>query len=401
MSRYDAVVVGGRVAGSSTALLLARAGARVALVERGDVRRDTVSTHALMRAGVLQLSRWGALDRIVAAGTPPVRHTVFGSPDGERVRVSIRGTHGVEALYAPRRTLLDRVLLELAEEAGVELHRRTEVLGLDRAPDGRVTGVATRGPSGERHLDAGIVVGADGIRSTVAREVGARTLRRGRAAGGVLYRYVRGLDVTGYEWFYGDRAAAGLIPTNDEATWVFVSATSARLRRERAAGTDQAFVTLLDAAAPGLAAAVVADTTDRSRMHGWRGTVGHVRQSWGPGWALVGDAGYFKDPISAHGITDALRDAELLAHAIGRATAGGVEVRRAMTAYQDTRDRLSRALWEATEEVAGYRWDAARARTLMRTMSAAMSDEVDHLARLDVGLGPALVADSAGETSVA
>jgi flavin-dependent dehydrogenase len=126
-----------------------------------------------------------------------------------------------------------------------------------------------------------------------------------------------------------------------------------------------------------------------------------VRQSWGPGWALVGDAGYFKDPISAHGITDALRDAELLAHAIGRATAGGLEVRRAMTAYQDTRDRLSRALWEATEEVAGYQWDAARARTLMRTMSAAMSDEVDHLARLDGGLSAASVADSAGESSVA
>jgi 2-polyprenyl-6-methoxyphenol hydroxylase-like FAD-dependent oxidoreductase len=182
----------------------------------------------------------------------------------------------------------------------VELHRRTEVLGLDRAPDGRVTGVATRGPSGERHLDAGIVVGADGIRSTVARAVGAQTLRRGRAAGGVLYRYVRGLDVTGYEWFYGDRAAAGLIPTNDEATCVFVSATSARLRRERAAGTEQAFVTLLDASAPGLAAAVVADTTDRSRMHGWRGTVGQRFQHGRASGSIAGarhDAAYVVDRI--------------------------------------------------------------------------------------------------------
>ena len=100
MNAYYVVVVGGRVAGASTALLLARAGARVAVVDRGSLDRDTVSTHALMRAGVLQLGRWGVLDRIVAAGTPPVRHTVFGYPDGERVRVSIRGSHGVEALYA-------------------------------------------------------------------------------------------------------------------------------------------------------------------------------------------------------------------------------------------------------------------------------------------------------------
>jgi flavin-dependent dehydrogenase len=382
MNSYDVVVVGGRVAGASTALLLARAGARVAIVERGDVRRDTVSTHALMRAGVLQLSRWGALEQIVAAGTPPVRHTVFGYPDGERVRVSIRGTHGVDALYAPRRTLLDRVLLDLAEDAGVHLHRRTDVLGVTRTADGHVSGVTTRGPSGGRRLRAGLVVGADGLRSVVAREVAAPTLRQGRAPGAVLYRYVRGLDVSGYEWFYGDRAAAGLIPTNDDATCVFVGTTSARMRRERVGGTEQAFTTLLDAAAPGLGDAVRGGT-DRSRMHGWRGAVGHVRQSWGPGWALVGDAGYFKDPISSHGITDALRDAELLADAIGRATTAGGEARRAMAAYQDTRDRLSRALWDTTEEVAGYAWDAARARTLMRAMSAAMSDEVDHLARLD------------------
>src|SRR5262245_52625437 len=104
MTTHDLVVVGGRVAGASTALL--RAGARVALVERGSPERDTVPTHALMRAGVLQLARWGVLDRVVAAGTPPVRHTAFVYPDGERVPVSIRGTHGVEALYAPRRTVL-------------------------------------------------------------------------------------------------------------------------------------------------------------------------------------------------------------------------------------------------------------------------------------------------------
>jgi flavin-dependent dehydrogenase len=403
MSRYDVVVVGGRVAGASTALLLARAGARVAVVERGDVARDTVSTHALMRAGVLQLARWGVLDRIVAAGTPPVRHTTFGYPDGERVRVSIRATHGVEALYAPRRTLLDRVLIEEAEAAGAEVYRRTDVVGLTRSADGRVTGVATRGPGGDGELTAGLVVGADGLRSTVAREVGAATLRQGRSMSAVLYRYVRGLDVCGYEWFYGDRAAAGLIPTNDEAVCVFVSTTPALLRAHRGAGRERAYESLLEAAAPGLRDAL-RGAPDRSRMRGWRGVPGHVHRSWGPGWALVGDAGYYKDPISAHGITDSLRDAELLADAIVRSTAGDAEVPRAMAAYEETRDHLSRALWDATEEVAGYGWDAARARFLMRAVSASMSDEVDHLARSRAWRLPErepVARDGVGETSVA
>jgi 2-polyprenyl-6-methoxyphenol hydroxylase-like FAD-dependent oxidoreductase len=381
MNGYDVVVVGGRVAGASTALLLARAGARVAVVERSGIGRDTISTHALMRGGVLQLSRWGVLDRVVAAGTPPVRHTVFGYPDGERVRVSIRGSHGVEALYAPRRTLLDPLLLELAAKAGVEVRRRTDVVAVTRATDGRVTGVATRGPSGDAELRADLVVGADGVRSTVARGVGAATLRRGRTASALLYRYARGLEVTGYEWLYGDHSAAGLIPTNDDATCVFVSTTPARMRELRKSGREEAYRELLEATAPGLGD-LVSGATDRSRMRGWRGAPGHVRQSWGPGWALVGDAGHYQDPITAHGITDALRDAELLTDAIVDGTAGGPDARHAMAAYQKTRDRLSRSLWDATEEVAGYAWDAPRARTLLRAVSASMSDEVDHLSGL-------------------
>jgi 2-polyprenyl-6-methoxyphenol hydroxylase-like FAD-dependent oxidoreductase len=254
------------------------------------------------------------------------------------------------------------------------------VIGLTRAVDGRVTGVATRGRSGESVLTADLVVGADGFRSPVAREVCAPTLRQGRVRSAVLYRYVRGLDVTGYEWFYGDRAAAGLIPTDDEAVCVFVSTTPGRMRGHRRAGREQAFTSLLEAAGPGLGEAV-RGAPDQSRMRGWRGAPGHVRRASGPGWALVGDAGYYKDPISAHGITDSLRDADLIADAIVRGAGGEAEERRAMAAYQETRDRLSRALWAATEEVAGYAWDAARARVLMRAVSASMSDEVDHLAQ--------------------
>ncbi|MFZ2012733.1 MAG: NAD(P)/FAD-dependent oxidoreductase [Nocardioides sp.] len=380
MSHYDVVVVGGRVAGASTALLLARRGARVAVVERGTLDQDPVSTHALMRAGVLQLARWGVLDAIVARGTPPSRQTTFRYPDGERVRVSIRAADGVDALYAPRRTLLDRLLIDVAEEAGAEVYRCTAVSGVTRTREGRVNGVAIRRGSTDTALRADLVIGADGFRSTVARDVDAATLLRGSAASSVLYRYVRGLDVRGYEWLYGDRAAAGLIPTNDEATCVFVSATPARMRQLRRGGRRHAFLSLLQACGPEVHD-LVRDAPERSAVRGWRGAAGRVRQSWGPGWALVGDAGYYKDPVTAHGITDALRDAELLADAV-LATSASRDRALAMAAYQDKRDQLSRAFWDATEEVAGFAWDAARVRALLRAASAAMSDEVDHLSRV-------------------
>src|SRR5690242_1391028 len=112
---FDVVVVGARLAGAATAMLLARRGIRVVLVERSAVLGDTVSTHAFMRAGVLQLHRWGLLDRVRAAGTPPVQQTTFTYPDSV-VRIDIEPADGVDALYAPRRTVVDRILLEAAEE---------------------------------------------------------------------------------------------------------------------------------------------------------------------------------------------------------------------------------------------------------------------------------------------
>ncbi len=382
MNAYDVVVVGGRVAGASTALLLARDGARVALLERGKRGADTISTHGLMRAGVTQLSRWGLLDRVVSAGTPPIRRTLFHYPDGDVVQVSIRPGPGVDALYAPRRTVLDPLLLDTAQEAGVDvLHGRT-VTSLLRGADGRVRGVVAQDASGARtSLTARTTVGADGVRSVVARQVKAHVLQEGRAAGAVLYRYVHGIKGTDYVWMYGDGAAAGLLPTNDGATCVFVGTTRSRMRRLRRSGRECAFTELLASASPAMLDRVLA-STDWSHMRGWGGIPGHLRHSWGPGWALVGDAGYFKDPITAHGITDALRDAELVSDAILETLSGGVPEAIAMSAYQSTRDRLSTRFLAATEEIAGYEWDAARARELMRASSAAMSDEVDHLLSL-------------------
>jgi flavin-dependent dehydrogenase len=350
-------------------------------VERAGRGVDTVSTHGLMRAGVLQLSRWGLLDRVVAAGTPAITRTVFHYSDGGDVQVSIRPSPGVAALYAPRRTLLDRILVEAAEEAGAEVLHDTAVTSLLHGRDGRVQGVVARDRSGVRRpLAATLTVGADGIRSVVAQQTGAPTIRQGTTASAFLYRYVRGLDRHSYEWAYGDASAAGLLPTNDGATCVFVSTTPERMVRLRRSGHEQTFVTLLRSGAPGFVDRVLA-TEDWSAMKGWAGVPGHVRHSWGPGWALVGDAGYYRDPITTHGMSDGLRDAELLADAVLDVLAGKPE-HAALASYQDVRGRLSMSLFAATEEVARYDWDCGRARELLRTVSSAMSDEVDHLQSL-------------------
>jgi flavin-dependent dehydrogenase len=378
MSHYDVVIVGGRAAGASTALLLARAGVRVAVVERSRAGSDTVSTHALMRAGVLQLSRWGVLPELVAAGTPAVHRVAFHHPDGGTAQVSLRPSPGVAALYAPRRHLLDRVLVEAAAASGADVLHEVPVVGLVRGDDGRVLGVRASRPDGhEVSIRGGLTIGADGVSSLVARDVGAPFLVRGRAASAILYRYVEGLPSEGYVWAYGDRAAAGLIPTNDGETCVFVATTPSRMRTLRRRGADTAFETLLDAVPAALPDAVRAGGAS-GRLHGWRGLPGHVRRSSGPGWALVGDAGYLKDPITTHGLTDAFRDAELLSDAV-LADLGGAPPGAAMAHYEDTRDRLSSALVEVTEAVCRYDWDATRIRTLLRQASSAMSDEVDHL----------------------
>jgi flavin-dependent dehydrogenase len=392
MNDYDVVIVGGRIAGASTALLLARAGFRVVVVERAARGVDTVSTHGLMRAGVIQLSRWDLLHRVVDAGTPPITRTVFHYADGDEVQVSIRPSPGVDALYAPRRTVLDRILIDAAEEAGAVVLHETAVTCLLRDTEGRVRGVVAQDARGARmQLGAAITVGADGIRSMVAQQTGAPVLHQGTSASAVLYRYIGDLGADSYEWAYGDGSGAGLLPTNDGATCVFVGTTPERMRRLRRSGREQAFATLLASAAPVLVDRVL-DTAEWSQMRGWAGVPGHLRQSWGPGWALVGDAGYYKDPITTHGMSDGLRDAELLADGILEMF-GGTPEPIAMAAYQDTRDRLSMSLFAATEEVARFDWDCVRARELLRTVSSAMSDEVNHLQSLpDRRVGPGIAA---------
>src|SRR5262245_15765136 len=229
--RYDAVIAGARCAGAATALLRSRAGGRVLLVDQGGYGTDTLSTHALMRGAVVQLHRWGVLPAIVAAGTPPIRSTTFGYTNHE-ITVAIEPKFGVSALYAPRRALLDRVLVDAAVEAGVEIRYRTAVEEVLFDARGRACGVVVRESGVTERVAAELVIGADGRYSTVARRVGAPTLRSARHSTGVLYTYWDGLDNSGYYWGYRKDVAVGLIPTNDGATCVFVSVPWNRFHNE-------------------------------------------------------------------------------------------------------------------------------------------------------------------------
>jgi flavin-dependent dehydrogenase len=380
---YDVVVVGARVAGASTAMLLARAGARVLVLDRSAYGSDTLSTHGLMRAGVLQLTRWGLLDELVAAGTPAVQSTTFWCAGDVPVRVTIRPHAGVEALYAPRRHVIDRLLVDAAVASGVELRHGVRVTGLLRDPSGRVSGVRTRDEAGREGLvSASYVVGADGIRSVVADAAGSPVVRRGRHASAVRYAYFEGLDAPGYEWAYGDGAAAGLIPTNDGLHCVFVATTPERMRTLRLGNPDDAgFGATWRLAAPGQRDRL-ADARRVGRFHGWPGSPGFMRRPWGPGWALVGDAGYFKDPISTHGMTDALRDAELLATALLSSLGGDRTEGAAFGQYRLRRDTVSRRLFQVTDQVSSYTWDGVSVQPLLRRMSSAMTDEVELLQSL-------------------
>jgi len=364
-------------------MILARAGLRALMVDRSRYGADTVSTHALLRGGVLQLARWGLLDRVAAAGTPPVRRTVFHYGNNHRVEVPIKPGAGFDALYAPRRTVLDPILVDAARAAGAEVRFGVTVTGLDRDANGRVTGIIGHDQAGTPFTaGARITVGADGMGSTVARRTGAPVDRGATSAAAFIYGYWDGLPVDGYELHYRPGVTAGLFPTNGGLTCVFAGTTHRRFRSESRAGMARAYTRLLGEAVPRLLdPAAGARAPERFRI--FTGRAGYLRRASGPGWALVGDAGYFKDPITAHGITDALRDAELLARGIITATAAKVPEAIALAVYQGTRDRLSERLFATTDAIASFAWDLDRIPTILIELSESMNDEVTWLTELD------------------
>ena len=348
---HDVVVVGARVAGAPTAMLLARQGLDVVIVDRADLPSDTLSTHAISRGGIVQLARWDLLADVLASGAPPIRSASFHLPDGTSIVKRIKDRAGVDLLLAPRRHVLDDILLGAARESGATVETGVSVTGILRDAEGRAAGVELRGSDGARRaLGARFVIGADGVRSRIARSVGARTLEDHGPTGTTAYAYVAGLDADGFEFHLGDRTFAGVFPTHGGEANVWLCAP---MGSSAVGDQADAFVDLLAGASPELARRVQ-DARITSPVRRASGLPNQLLEAAGPGWALVGDAGYHRDPITGHGITDAFRDAELLARRLGPALRGEEPERRALARYAADRDRSLGPIFEVTRQLAQH-----------------------------------------------
>jgi 2-polyprenyl-6-methoxyphenol hydroxylase-like FAD-dependent oxidoreductase len=333
-------------------MLLARQGFDVALVDRADLPSDTLSTHLLARGGLVQLARWGLLDEVVASGAPPIHTMSIVLPD-TRIDRAIQPHAGIDRLLAPRRYVLDAILLGAAAAAGATVQTGVSVTGTTTDRTGRVTGIELRDRTGRTgRLAARLVVGADGLRSRIARHVGAAVLQEHPADASVAYSYVAGLDAEGIELHVGDGAVAGVFPTHggEANVWMCLPGDRARLAR---AGGGRGYLDLLRDTSPALAARVErASVTAPVRIA--LDLPNHVLEAGGPGWALVGDAGYHRDPITGHGITDAFRDAELLALWAGRALRGEVDEAGALAAFRGERDEALAPILDVTWQLAQF-----------------------------------------------
>ncbi|WP_095088335.1 NAD(P)/FAD-dependent oxidoreductase [Mesorhizobium sophorae] len=366
-SHYDTIIVGARCAGASTAMLLSRAGLRVLAVDRQSYGSDTLSTHALMRPAVMQLSRWGLLQPLIQSGAPVIRSTTFHYGEQE-VTVPIRLEPNIPGLIAPHRAVLDRMLVDAARAAGATVLHDTPVRDLIFDRHGSVRGIVLRDASGQtREVSADLVIGADGLGSFVARKVEARTLVQGRCSVAHVFGYASAPALSGYHWYFGRNLSGGMIPTNDGLACIVASMPTERFDMEFRFDLSAAQLALASLA-PGLGSLVFGDGGER--LKAFRGAPGRLRQAYGPGWILVGDAGFFRDPLTSHGISDALRDAE------GAATAILSFRRSALQEFQEVRDSLALPLLETTDAISAFDWSLEELPERHKRFSEAMKSEV-------------------------
>ena len=347
---YDAIVVGARCAGAPTAMLLARKGHRVLLVDKATFPSDTMSTHVVHPPGVAALERWGMLEHLTATGCPPLETysfdfgplTIAGSP---------RPIDGVARAYCPRRTIFDRLLVDAAVEAGVELREGFTVDEI-LASDGTVTGIRGHAKGGADVTEgARVVIGADGRHSLVAKTVQPEQYDERPSRLAMYYAYWSGLHADGFDTFIRAESRRGWAAarTHDDLTVVPFGWPVEEFRDNRKDIEGNFFATV--DLAPEFAERVRAAKRE-SKFIGSAELPGYFRKPFGPGWGLVGDAGYHKNPITAMGINDAFRDAELAASALDDAFTGKRPFEQGMGDYQRARDREALPVYEFTDDFA-------------------------------------------------
>lgn len=347
---YDAIVVGARCGGSPTAMLLARKGHRVLLVDRATFPSDTMSTHLIHAPGVAALKRWGVLEALEATGCPPITEYSFdfgpivisGSP---------RPLDGVSQAYCPRRIVLDDLLVQAAVAAGAELREAFTVEEI-LIEDGMVAGIRGHAKGGSSVTErARVVIGADGKNSLVAKAVRPATYNEVPTLQSGYYAYWSGLPIAAAEFYARGEGGRGwgAFPTHDGLTCVVVGWPRSQFEANRK-DYEGHYMRAFDLA-PAFAARVHGATRE-TRFTGTADLPGFFRKPYGPGWALVGDAGYHKDPITAWGISDSFRDAEAVSAALDDTFAGRRAYDDAMAAWQHARDDASLPMYGLTCEFA-------------------------------------------------
>jgi len=376
---FDVIVVGARCAGSPLAMQMARQGHRILLVDRARFPSDTVSTHVIHPPGAAALQRWGLLDQVAATGCPPVGRYSFDF--GPIVLSGAPGSAESPHAYAPRRILLDKILVDAAAAAGAEVREGftvEEVL----VSDGRVTGIRGHDQGGTSVVErARVVVGADGRNSVVAKAVRPAQYEDRPPLTVGYYSYWSGLPTDTFEAYSRPARGWAVCPTNDDLTLVIGGWPYADLAEHR--NDVEAALMATFEMSPAFTERI-RDAKREERLVG-ASVPNYFRTPYGPGWALVGDAGYNRDFITAQGITDAFLDAEGCAQALDAALAGAVLYDEAMAGYQSGRDTRAMPMYQMTLQIASLQPPDEQ---MIRLVSAMAGDQeaMDAFARLNSGM---------------
>jgi flavin-dependent dehydrogenase len=374
---FDIIVAGARCAGAPLAMLLARRGYKVLAVDKAQFPSDTVSTHFIWHAGLARAKRWGLLEGLRGLGTPPVhRGTLDIGP------IELAGTppplEGVDFAIAPRRTVLDKFLVNAARDAGAEVREGFHVSGLVTEDD-RVVGI--RGTAEER---ARIVVGADGAHSFIAHSVNAPRYNERASTANACYAYWEGgPKVEAFENYVRPGIGGAAFPTNDGLTCVVAGWSHAAAIPK--APPEEGYRAFLNSA-PRMAE-FVRSAKQVTPVRGTPEQPGFFRKPWGAGWALAGDAGYHKHPLSAQGISDAWRDADMLSEAIHAGFAGQRPLEEALADYQQRRDEAVMPMYESTCQRARLEPPPPEVVALFEALGG-NQDAMDRFFGLDAGTVP-------------
>jgi 2-polyprenyl-6-methoxyphenol hydroxylase-like FAD-dependent oxidoreductase len=348
---YDAIVVGARCAGSPVAMLLARKGYKILLVDRDAFPSDQImSTHYIHQRGTAKLREWGLLDQVAASNCPPMTTLTF-----DLGPFALKGNQlpfdGVSPAYCPRRYVIDNILVKAAVAAGAELreHFTVETLTMD---GDRVTGLRGHVRGGRNVTEhARIVIGADGLHSLVAKQVQAPTYNEVPPLTCGYYSYFSGVPLPdGPMGFARDYRFMIAFPTNDDLTCIAAQWTKEEFHQFRA-DIEGNFYATFDTYAPEFGERLRAGKRE-SRFVGYGELDNFVRKPYGPGWALVGDAGYHQDPNTGQGITNAFRDADLLARAIDAGLSGAQPLDAALAGYEQQRNEAGMPYYDFTMKLA-------------------------------------------------